>query len=76
MQNANKAWWTDAKIYRSKDVPWKIKCRRMVERSWTELGDGKQRQGGVCSDSKRKRMRALQDTVKGRQERQEQFGDR
>ena len=31
MQNANKAWWRDVKIYRSKDVPWRVKCRRMME---------------------------------------------
>ena len=31
MQSANKAWWRDVKFYRSKDVPWRIKCRRMVE---------------------------------------------
>ena len=24
MQSANKAWWRDAKIYQSKDVPWGI----------------------------------------------------
>ena len=28
---ANKAWWKDVKIYRSNDVPWRVKCRRMVE---------------------------------------------
>ena len=27
MQSANKAWWRDAKICQSKDLPWKIKCR-------------------------------------------------
>ena len=26
MQSANKAWWRDGKIYRSKDVPWRVKC--------------------------------------------------
>ena len=31
MQIANKAWWRDVKIYRSKDVPWRVKSRRMVE---------------------------------------------
>ena len=25
------AWWRDFKIYRSKDVPWSVKCKRMVE---------------------------------------------
>ena len=24
MQNANKAWWRDVKVYRSKDVPWRV----------------------------------------------------
>ena len=31
MQSANKAWWKDVKIYRSKDVPWRVKCRRIME---------------------------------------------
>ena len=31
MQSANKAWWRDGKIYRSKDVPWRVKCGEMVE---------------------------------------------
>ena len=31
MQSANEAWWKDVKIHRSKDVPWRVKCRRMVE---------------------------------------------
>ena len=36
-QSANKAWWRDAKIYRSKDVPWRVKCKRMVEHVWCIL---------------------------------------
>ena len=31
MYSANKACWRDAKIYRSIDVPWRVKCRRMAE---------------------------------------------
>ena len=31
MEAANKAWWRDTKIYRSKDVSWRERCRRMVE---------------------------------------------
>ena len=31
MWSANKACWRDVKFYRSIDVPWRIKCRRMVE---------------------------------------------
>ena len=30
MQSANKACWRDTLVYRSKDVPWRIKCRRLV----------------------------------------------
>ena len=30
VQSANKACWRDVKIYRSKDVPWRVTCRRMV----------------------------------------------
>ena len=29
--SANKAWWKDVNIYRSKDVPGRVTCRRMVE---------------------------------------------
>ena len=31
MQSANKAFWKDILIYNSKDVPWKIKCQRLVD---------------------------------------------
>ena len=35
VQKTNKAWWRDARIYRSKDVPWRIKCKRMVEQVYS-----------------------------------------
>ena len=31
MQSANKAFWKDIKIYRNKDVPWRVICRRLVD---------------------------------------------
>ena len=31
IHSANKAWWRDAMIYRSKDVPSRVKCRNMVD---------------------------------------------
>ena len=31
MQSANEAWWRDVKIDRSRDVPWRVKCRRMLD---------------------------------------------
>ena len=31
MQTANKAFWKDIQIYKSKDVPWRIKCQRLVD---------------------------------------------
>ena len=31
MQSANKAFWKDSVIYKSKDVPWKVKCRCLVD---------------------------------------------
>ena len=55
MENANKAWWSDAKIYRSRDVPWEwwnmstvyfalgAKMGLGVKPHWTGLRDGKQR---------------------------------
>ena len=30
MQSADKAFWKDIMIYRSEDVPWRIKCQRLV----------------------------------------------
>ena len=29
MQSANKAFWKDILIFKSKDVPWKVKCQRL-----------------------------------------------
>ena len=31
MQSANKAFWKDLLIFNSQDVPWKIKCQRLVD---------------------------------------------
>ena len=31
MQSANKAFWKDIMMYKSKDVPWRIKCQRLVD---------------------------------------------
>ena len=31
MQSAKKAFWKDIMIYKSKDVPWKVKCQRLVD---------------------------------------------
>ena len=31
MQSADKAIWKDILIYRSKDVPWKTTCQRLVD---------------------------------------------
>ena len=31
MQSANKAFWKDIMIFKSKDVPWKVKCQRLVD---------------------------------------------
>ena len=31
MQSASTAWWRNVKIYRSNDVPQRVKCRRRVE---------------------------------------------
>ena len=30
-KNESKGWWRDAQISQSKDVPWRITCKRMVE---------------------------------------------
>ena len=31
MQFANRAYWKDFLVYKSKDIPWMIKCRRLVD---------------------------------------------
>ena len=31
VQSAKKAFWKDIKIHKSKDVPWRIKCQRLVD---------------------------------------------
>ena len=31
MRSANKAFWIDFLMYKTKDIPWKIKCRRLVD---------------------------------------------
>ena len=28
MQNANRAWWRDIKIYKSEEVRWRVKCTK------------------------------------------------
>ena len=35
MQSANKVRWRDMNIYRSKDIPWRVKCRRMKEQLYS-----------------------------------------
>ena len=37
MQSANKAWWTGVKIYRSKDVPWRVKENQVQKDGGTRL---------------------------------------
>ena len=33
---ANAAWWSrDTRIYKSKDVPWRMKCKRMVKQIYS-----------------------------------------
>ena len=40
MQSANKANWRDILVYRSKDVPWRIKCRRLVDHVYSVFSFG------------------------------------
>ena len=40
MQSANKAKWRDILVYRSKDVPWRIKCRRLVDHVYSVFSFG------------------------------------
>ena len=92
MQNANKAWWRDAKIYRGKDVPWRVKFRRMVELVHSEFCCGTEtcfwsqatldRIKGWRTKAMRrlfvseKKMRRWWNTTQGRRGLQERFGQR
>ena len=40
MQSANKTFWKDIKIYKSKDVPWRIKCQRLVDHVYAVFSFG------------------------------------
>ena len=40
MQSANKAHWRDIQVYKSKDVPLRIKCRRLVDHVYSVFSFG------------------------------------
>ena len=40
MQSANKAFWKDSVIYKSKDVPWKVKCQCLVDHVYVVFAFG------------------------------------
>ena len=40
MQSADKAFWKDIMIFKSKDVPWRIKCKRLVDHVNAVLSSG------------------------------------
>ena len=40
MLSANEALWRDILVYRSKDVPWRIKCRRLVDHAYSVFSFG------------------------------------
>ena len=40
MQSANKAFWKDIMTYKSKDVPWRIKFRRLVDHVYVVFSFG------------------------------------
>ena len=40
LQEASEAWRRDARIYRSRDVPWRINCKRMVDQVYSFEGWG------------------------------------
>ena len=40
MQSANKTFWRDILIHRRKDVPWGIKCRRLVDHVYSVFLSG------------------------------------
>ena len=40
MQSTNRAFSKDSMIYRSKDVPWKVKCQRLVDHVYAVFAFG------------------------------------
>ena len=40
MQSANKAFWKDIMIYKSKDLPWRVKCQRLVDHVYAVFSSG------------------------------------
>ena len=40
MPSANKAFWKDIEIYKGKDVPWRIKCQRLVDHVYAVFSFG------------------------------------
>ena len=40
MQSANKAFWKDIMIYKSKDLPWRVKCQRPVDHVYAVFSSG------------------------------------
>ena len=40
VQSANKAFWKNILIFKSKDVPWKVKCQRLVGHVHAVFGTG------------------------------------
>ena len=41
MQSANKAFWKDILIFKSKDVLWKVRCRSLVDHVYAVFAFGK-----------------------------------
>ena len=60
MQRANEAFWKDVLTHKSKDVPWKVKCQRLVDhvmqslRSQVKTGRGPHRRWRGSKDEKSK----------------------
>ena len=40
MQSANKAFWKDNMIIKSKDIPWRVKCQRLVDHVYAVFSFG------------------------------------
>ena len=55
MQSAHKAFWTDILIHKDKDVPWKIKCQRLVDHVYAVFTFGRTGHGHAA-DGKDQRM--------------------
>ena len=72
MQSANKDWWRDAKIYRSNDVSWRVKCSRMVEHLYSVFCFGGENWSWTLDRIKAWETKAMKHLVRFKEEEEDE----